>query len=90
MRFIIFTRTARTRYWIFWESEKAGNPDMVYEFCSTSKITFAGSGLAAMAASKGNLEYAKKSMTIQTIGYDKINQLRHVRFFKDFKGFRSI
>lgn len=71
---------------ILGECEKAGNPDMVYEFCSTSKITFAGSGLAAMAASKGNLEYAKKSMTIQTIGYDKINQLRHVRFFKDFKG----
>ena len=74
---------------ILGECEKAGNPDMVYEFCSTSKITFAGSGLAAMAASKENLEYAKKSMTIQTIGYDKINQLRHVRFFKDFKGIQE-
>lgn len=71
------------------ECEKAGNPDMVYEFCSTSKISFAGSGLAAMAASEKNLDSVRKSMTIQTIGYDKINQLRHVRYFKDLAGIQE-
>ena len=71
------------------ECEKAGNPNMVYEFCSTSKISFAGAGIAAMIASKENLDYARKSMTIQTIGYDKINQLRHVRYFKNYDGIKT-
>lgn len=71
------------------ECEKAGNPDMVYEFCSTSKISFSGAGVAAMASSRANLEFVKKSMTIQTIGYDKINQLRHVRYFKNIDGIRE-
>lgn len=68
------------------ECEKAGNPNMVYQFGSTSKVSFPGSGVAAMAASKENIEAAKKHMTIQTIGHDKINQLRHVAFFKDIHG----
>ena len=71
------------------ECEKAGNPDMVYEFASTSKVTFAGAGIAAIASSKANLEAMKKSMTIQTIGYDKVNQLRHVRYFKDIEGIKA-
>ena len=68
------------------ECEKAGNPDLVLEFCSTSKVSFAGAGIAAMAASKANLDFIKKSMTVQTISYDKINQLRHVRYFKNLDG----
>ena len=74
---------------IIGECEKAGNPDMVYEFCSTSKVTFPGGGIAAVASSKENLEWFKKTMTIQTIGYDKLNQLRHVRYFKDIDGMKS-
>ncbi|MCI9085449.1 MAG: aminotransferase [Clostridia bacterium] len=68
------------------ECEKAGNPDMVFKFCSTSKVTFPGSGIAAISASKANLEFIKKQMSVQTIGHDKLNQLRHARFFGDFNG----
>ncbi len=71
------------------ECEKAGNPDMVYEFASTSKISFSGSGIAAMAASLANLEDVKSQMAIQTIGHDKINQLRHVTFFKNLDGLKA-
>ncbi len=71
---------------IFAECEKAGNPDLVYEFSSTSKVSFAGGGIAAVASSKANLDDMKKSMTIQTIGYDKVNQLRHVLYYKDING----
>ncbi len=71
------------------ECEKAGNPDMVFEFCSTSKVSFAGGGIAGMAASKANLDYIKEGMTVRTIGYDKVNQLRHVRYFKDINGIRA-
>ena len=71
------------------ECAKAGNPDMVYEFCSTSKITFAGGGISAIAASVDNLSWIKKSLTIQTISYDKLNQLRHVRYFKDAQGIKA-
>ena len=66
--------------------KKAGNPDMVYKFSSTSKISFPGSGIAAMAASDANLKDIRNMMKVQTIGHDKVNQLRHVRFFKDIHG----
>ena len=68
------------------ECEKAGNPNMVYEFVSTSKIVFPGSGLAALISSKENLAFVRKQMTVQTIGHDKLNQLRHVRYFKNREG----
>ncbi|MCD8122039.1 MAG: aminotransferase class I/II-fold pyridoxal phosphate-dependent enzyme [Clostridiales bacterium] len=68
------------------ECKRAGNPDMVYKFSSTSKITFPGSGIAAIAASSNNLEDIEKQLQYQTIGHDKVNQLRHVRFFKDIHG----
>lgn len=71
------------------ECEKAGNPDMVYMFASTSKITFPGSGVAALATSTTNVEFIKKQLTVQTIGHDKINQLRHTRFFKNIDGLKA-
>ena len=66
--------------------KQEGNPDMVYKFCSTSKISFPGSGIAAIAASTANLADIRKQMTIQTIGHDKVNQLRHARYFKNIHG----
>ena len=63
--------------------EKAGNPDMVYEFASTSKITFAGGGISAMAASEANIQYFSKLFFVNTISFDKVNQLRHVLYLKD-------
>ena len=68
------------------ECKRAGNPDLVYKFASTSKITFPGSGIAAMATSPNNMEDIKSTLRYQTIGHDKVNQLRHVRFFKDIHG----
>lgn len=68
------------------ECKRAGNPDLVYKFASTSKISFPGSGIACIAASLNNLEDIKRQLKFQTIGHDKVNQLRHVRFFGDIHG----
>ena len=68
------------------ECKRAGNPDLVYKFASTSKISFPGSGIAALASSHNNLEEIRRQLSIQTIGHDKVNQLRHVRFFGDIHG----
>ena len=70
------------------ECVKADNPDLVIQFTSTSKISFAGGGVAALAASEGNRAYIKKRLGAQTIGPDKINQLRHALYFKDIQGIR--
>lgn len=63
--------------------EQAGRPDMVFEFASTSKITFAGGGISVLAASTANIKYMSKLFAVQMISYDKVNQLRHVRYLKD-------
>ena len=62
---------------------EAGNPDMVFEYASTSKVTFPGAGVAVMACSVDNMAYMKKLMGVQIIGFDKVNQLRHVLYLKD-------
>ena len=71
---------------IFDECEKAGTEDMVLEFCSTSKITFPGAGVAAMAASDNNMKRLKARYNYQIISYDKVNMLRHVKFFGSYEG----
>ena len=71
------------------ECKKAGNPDMVYKFASTSKISFPGSGVSVLASSLNNLQDIKKQLTVQTIGHDKVNQLRHVRYFKNIDGIKE-
>ena len=63
--------------------EKYGNADMVFEFASTSKITLPGAGVACFACSEANMEYMEKLINVQIISYDKINQLRHVKYLKD-------
>ena len=65
---------------------EAGNPDMVFEYASTSKITFPGAGVSVMASSEANIKYMTKLLSIQTISYDKVNQLRHVLYLKDKAG----
>ena len=71
---------------IFMECKREGHPDMVYKFGSTSKISFPGSGIAAIAGSDANMADIRKMMSVQTIGHDKVNQLRHVKFFRNING----
>lgn len=71
---------------IFDEAKKYGNEDIVLIFMSTSKISFPGSGVAVMAASDANIAHTKSKMAIQTIGYDKLNMMRHVKFFGSVDG----
>ncbi|MEG0571391.1 MAG: aminotransferase class I/II-fold pyridoxal phosphate-dependent enzyme, partial [Oscillospiraceae bacterium] len=74
---------------IFDECKKSGSEDMLYIYASTSKISFSGAGVAVLAASDNNIKYIKKLLAIQTIGFDKVNQLRHVRFFKNLDGIKA-
>lgn len=74
---------------IFDEAKKVGKEDMVFEFASTSKISFPGAGVAVMAASKANIAQISKILGMQYISYDKVNQLRHVRYFKNLDGIKA-
>lgn len=80
------TDTPDTLLSIMDECKKTGNENLPILFCSTSKITFPGSGVAAMAASKDNMKVFKEKYKYQTIGFDKINMLRHMLFFKNYDG----
>lgn len=71
------------------EARKYGNEDIVYIFASTSKVTFPGSGVSVIAASENNIQSIKSQIKYQTLGYDKINQLRHVRYFKNYDGIKA-
>ncbi len=71
------------------ECKKAGNPNMAYMFGSTSKITFPGAGVAFFAASKENVDFFAQQLNAQSISWDKMNMLRHVRFFKDVAGIKA-
>lgn len=74
---------------IFSLAREYGNEDMIYEFASTSKICYPGAGVACMVASKANVEWIKKQMFYQTIGPDKINELRHIKYFKNVEGIKA-
>ena len=71
------------------ECAKAGNPDRVYEFTSTSKVTYPGAGVSVIASSKANIDYIRSIMQFQTIGHDKLNMLRHVKFFGNAQGMKN-
>ena len=71
------------------ECKKAGNPDMAYIFGSTSKITFPGAGVAFFGASRANVDFTAKQLSAQAISWDKLNMLRHVRFFQNLDGIKA-
>ena len=71
---------------IFDLCKEYGSEDMVYEFMSTSKVSFSGAGVAVFAASRHNVDFLLRQMSVQTLGYDKLNQLRHVHYFKSVDG----
>ncbi len=75
------TKNPKTILPILEEAKRAGNPDLVYLFASTAKVTYAGAGVAMMAASRANLADLTKALSVFTISFDKINQMRHVKFF---------
>ncbi len=83
------TDTPDTLLNLYEEAAAVGNEDLVIQFTSTSKISFPGAGVAAMAASPANVADIKARMTVQTIGHDKINMLRHARYFKNADGVRE-
>ena len=83
------TDTPDTLLSLMAECEKAGNPDLPIIFCSTSKISFPGAGVAAMASSENNMKVFKGRYTNQTIGFDKLNMLRHLLFFKNADGIKA-
>lgn len=80
------TDTPDTLLSLYDECKKTGNEDLPLMFCSTSKVTFAGAGVSAMAASPLNMKILKERYNFETIGYDKVNMLRHVKFFKNYQG----
>lgn len=71
------------------EAKKNGKEDMIFMFTSTSKVSFPGGGIACIGASAANINFIKSQMTYQTIGYDKLNQLRHAKFFKNADGLKA-
>ena len=71
------------------ELKKVGKEDMLFMYTSTSKVSYPGAGVGAMAASKNNVQLILKQMMPQCIGPDKLNQLRHVRYFKDATGYKQ-
>ena len=84
-----FSTNSKSLLNIYEEAKKVGNEDIIYLFASTSKISFPGSGIAALGASQKNIEDIKSHLKYQTISYDKVNQLRHVRYFKDLEGIKN-
>ena len=72
------------------EAKKHGNEDLVFEFCSTSKITLAGGGVCFVASSKKNIQWLTKTLALEGLGYDKVNQLRHYRYFKNAQGVKDV